>query len=244
MRRAPLVLLACLPLVGGAGCGAGSEVRTVGELRVEPPYIPPRPPPKAGSDAPRTRGPAGVATGARTAPEAAPDDTRAPTDEEVAKELEQAFGKGNSASAGEITNAASLTSNGLATVPPAAPAKLIAMIRAANQVATRPYRYGGGHGAGDPEGVFVDSAYDCSGSISYALASARLIKSPLDSGSLARWGKPGPGKWVSIYANGGHAFMLVAGLRFDTSGQRERGSRWQSATRSANGFTVRHPPGL
>ena len=64
------------------------------------------------------------------------------------------------------------------------------------------------------------------------------------SGALAEWGKPGPGKWVSIYANGGHAFMVVAGLRFDTSGRRERGSRWQSATRSAAGFTVRHPPGL
>jgi len=78
-----------------------------------------------------------------------------------------------------------------------------------------------------------------------ALAAAGLIASPMDSGSLARYGRSGPGKWVTIFANGGHAWMTVAGLRFDTSGRRGKlGSRWQTASRSTSGFTVRHPPGL
>lgn len=247
MRYALPALAACLVLsllTVVSGCGGAPSTRTIGEFRTEPPYIPPRLPQVTPDERPAVRRPTDRPATARQETEPVIDDTRAPTDDQVADELEQAFGKGNDASAGEITNAASLTRDGLATVPPGAPPKLAAIIRAGNQVATRPYRYGGGHGGGDPEGLFVDSAYDCSGSISYALASARLIRTPMDSGSLARWGQPGRGKWVSIYANGGHAFMVVAGLRFDTSGQRERGSRWQSVTRKANGFTVRHPPGL
>jgi hypothetical protein len=117
------------------------------------------------------------------------------------------------------------------------------MINAGNQVARRPYVYGGGHGGG-PEGVFTDSAYDCSGSVSYALAAAGFIKEPMDSTALSQFGKPGPGKWVTIYANAGHAFMVVAGLRFDTVGRATHGSRWQAAPRGVSGFTVRHPAGL
>jgi hypothetical protein len=90
----------------------------------------------------------------------------------------------------------------------------------------------------------VDTAYDCSGSVSFALAAAGFIDSPMDSTALARFGKPGPGRWVTIYANAGHAFMTVAGLRFDTSGRDVGGSRWQDRTRPVAGFTVRHPPGL
>jgi cell wall-associated NlpC family hydrolase len=117
------------------------------------------------------------------------------------------------------------------------------IIRAANQVARKPYVYGGGHGRFAGE-TFTDSAYDCSGSISYALASAGYIESPMVSGALARWGRAGPGKWVTIYANDGHAFMVVAGLRFDTSGRQITGTRWQDEGRSVAGFVVRHPPGL
>ena len=113
----------------------------------------------------------------------------------------------------------------------------------ANEVARKPYVYGGGHGRFANE-TWIDSAYDCSGSVSFALATAGLADAPMDSGTLARWGRPGPGRWVTIYANAGHAFMTVAGLRFDTSGRRETGSRWQTAGRGTAGFTVRHPPGL
>ena len=163
----------------------------------------------------------------------------APTDAEVAAELRQAFKGG----ASDGVDTATLTSNALATVPVTAPTRVASIIQASNQVAYRPYVYGGGHGGG-PEGTFTDSAYDCSGSVSYALAAAGLVKEPMVSGALARWGAPGPGKWVTIYANGGHAFMVVAGLRFDTSGRSARGSRWQASARSVAGFTVRHPPGL
>ncbi len=131
-----------------------------------------------------------------------------------------------------------LTHDGLAVAPLDAPAIVHAVIQAGNQIARLPYRYGGGHA------TWVDTAYDCSASISFAFAAAGLISAPMVSGELARWGEPGPGRWITIYANGGHTFMFVAGLRFDTSGLRATGSRWQASSRPAAGFAVRHPPGL
>ena len=113
------------------------------------------------------------------------------------------------------------------------------MIAGGNAIAKFPYKWGGGHGS------FTDNGYDCSGSVSYALRSGGLLKSPLTSGSLAQWGAPGPGKWITIYANAGHVFMYVAGLRFDTSGRSgPLGTRWNTAARSNAGFTAVHPPGL
>jgi cell wall-associated NlpC family hydrolase len=164
----------------------------------------------------------------------------APTDAEIRAQLRELYGD----AAGTDPAAARTValSRGLATVPPDAPEAVQRMVAAANQVARLPYVYGGGHGGG--EGLWVDSAYDCSGSVSFALANAGLLKSPLDSTGLARFGKPGRGKWVTIYANAGHAFMVVGGARFDTVGLRQSGSRWQPAFRSISGFTARHPPGL
>jgi cell wall-associated NlpC family hydrolase len=162
----------------------------------------------------------------------------APTDAQIRAELKAVYG------AGSTERRISLAGNGRALAPPDAPNEVQAIVSAANQVARLPYVYGGGHGRKGPEGIWVDSAYDCSGSVSFALASAGLLKSPLDSTSLARWGKPGPGKWVTIFANSGHAFMEVGGVRFDTVGLRSSGSRWQPAYRSIRGFTVRHPEGL
>lgn len=133
---------------------------------------------------------------------------------------------------------AALTRGGLAVAPLGAPPVVQAVIQAGNQIARLPYRYGGGHA------TWVDTAYDCSASISFAFAAAGLISSPMVSGSLAQWGEPGPGRWITIYANGGHAFMTVAGLRFDTSGLSATGSRWQTASRGTGGFVVRHPVGL
>ena len=235
--RSPRTLVApCLALLALAGCGATTDARQIADFPAEPPYIPPPSPAARATDG-QDATPAAEAE----APAGGGDVTSgAPSDAQVARDLREGFGgKGN---AGDITNAADVDRHGLATVPPSAPAKVAAIISAGNQVATRPYRYGGGHGGG-PEGVFTDSAYDCSGSVSYALASAGFVKGPMDSTALARFGKPGPGKWVTIFANAGHAWMTVAGLRFDTSGARG-GSRWQSAVRSTAGFTVRHPPGL
>jgi hypothetical protein len=101
-----------------------------------------------------------------------------------------------------------------------------------------PYKYGGGHES------FDDSAYDCSGSVSFVLHGAGLLDATLDSTGLSRWGQAGPGAWITIYANKVHTYLIVAGLRFDTSGQKKAGTRWQAAPRSNRGFKVRHPAGL
>jgi Putative peptidoglycan binding domain len=112
------------------------------------------------------------------------------------------------------------------------------LMRAANRIAEKPYRFGGGHR------TFNDTAYDCSGSISYVLHAAGLLTYALDSTGFMRYGDPGPGRRVTIYANPNHAFMVIDGRRYDTSAIRETGSRWASDMRSARGFVVRHPPGL
>ena len=116
--------------------------------------------------------------------------------------------------------------------------RLQRLVRAANRIASKPYKYGGGHGS------YRDSGYDCSGSISYALHFAGLLRTPLDSTGFMSYGLPGRGRHVTIYANSGHAFMTVDGRRFDTSAIRETGSRWTSTPRSSSGYVVRHPPGL
>src|SRR5437867_11680917 len=134
---------------------------------------------------------------------------------------------------------AKLRSDGTAVPPRSAPAVVKAVIRAGNEIAKFPYIWGGGHGS------FVDNGYDCSGSVSYALAGGGLLRAPMTSGAFMNWGAAGPGKWITIAANGGHVYMYVAGLRFDTSGRSgPRGSRWQRAARPNGGFVARHPPGL
>jgi cell wall-associated NlpC family hydrolase len=133
---------------------------------------------------------------------------------------------------------AGLSADGTATPPAGAPPEIAAIIAAGNRIATRPYRYGGGHGK------WEDTGYDCSGSVSYALHGADLLDKPLASGDLESWGDAGPGQWVTVYANGGHAYMVVAGLRFDTSGRSDNGTRWQADMRSPSGYTIRHPTGL
>jgi hypothetical protein len=128
--------------------------------------------------------------------------------------------------------------DGLAVAPAGAPPQVVALIAAGNQIASLPYKYGGGHGD------FADTAYDCSGSVSFALHGAALLDTTLDSTGLSRWGRTGAGKWISVYANKTHAYLIVAGLRFDTSGQKAANTRWQAAPRSSKGFKVRHPAGL
>lgn len=130
-----------------------------------------------------------------------------------------------------------LNPDGTATAPASAPLAVQQIIAAGNEIASKPYRYGGGHTL-----KWKDTGYDCSGSVSYALHGAGLLDSPLPSGNFETWGDAGPGQWVTLYANGGHMYMVVAGLRFDTSGAKP--SRWQTAMRSNKGFVVRHPTGL
>jgi cell wall-associated NlpC family hydrolase len=135
---------------------------------------------------------------------------------------------------------ATALANGVALPPLEAPEPVIDVIRAGNIIARTPYKWGGGHGR------FQDNGYDCSGSVSYALYYAGLIDGPHTSGDLMAYGKPGPGRWISIYANAGHVYMEVAGIRFDTSAASTENhfSRWQNQLRNNGGFEVRHPPGL
>lgn len=133
---------------------------------------------------------------------------------------------------------AEVRKEGVALPPIEAPEAVRRIIEAGNQIARTPYLWGGGHGK------WLDKGYDCSGSVSYALAAAGLLNGPLASGPLMSWGKPGKGKWVTIYTNPGHVWLAVAGIRFDTSGNRVTGSRWQATLRPTGGYVARHPPGL
>jgi len=110
------------------------------------------------------------------------------------------------------------------------------VISAANEIATTPYVWGGGHGG-------ASGGYDCSGSVSYALAAGGLIDAPMASGGFMSYGEPGPGKRITIYANAGHMYMVVDGRRYDTSALSGGGTRWTSEMRSSAGFVARHPPG-
>ena len=128
--------------------------------------------------------------------------------------------------------------DGLAVAPASAPQEVKDIIAAGNKIARKPYKYGGGHGR------WRDSGYDCSGSVSYVLHAAGLLDTPLASGGFMGWGERGRGEWVTVRANGGHAYMIVAGLRFDTSARKITGNRWSEEMRSARGFAGRHPEGL
>jgi cell wall-associated NlpC family hydrolase len=129
--------------------------------------------------------------------------------------------------------------SGIALAPPDAPEAVEKVINNANTIVGRPYVWGGGHAS------FYSYGYDCSGSVSFALFGGGLIPEPLTSGALEGWGEPGPGKWITVYANAGHTFMEIAGLRWDTVGDaRGTGPRWHLAPNSSAGFVVRHPPGL
>jgi hypothetical protein len=138
---------------------------------------------------------------------------------------------------------ATLLPDGTAQAPADAPPAIQAAIAAGNAIHTYPYRWGGGHRS------FLDTGYDCSGAVSYVLHAAGFLASPMPSGPLASsWGVPGKGRWITVYANASHAYMVVAGLRFDTSAVGERlnqgsGPRWRSTKRKARGYTAKYEPG-
>jgi hypothetical protein len=132
-----------------------------------------------------------------------------------------------------------LGDDGRAVAPASAPTEVQAAIEAANRIVGKPYKYGGGHGR------WEDSGYDCSGAMSYALHGAGLLDRPLTSGDFMNWGEAGKGAWITVYAHGGHGFLVVAGLRFDTGWNNAgRGPGWSEQMRPTDGYTVRHPAGL
>jgi hypothetical protein len=138
---------------------------------------------------------------------------------------------------------ATLQANGQALAPSNAPPQVIAAIAAANSIATRPYVWGGGHAS------FTSTGYDCSGAVSFMLHGGGLLPSPLPSGPLMKYGLPGRGAWITVFSNPGHAYAVVAGLRWDTSAVGERlnsgsGPRWRVSKRKPRGYVARHYPGL
>ena len=136
--------------------------------------------------------------------------------------------------------------DGKAVAPRSAPRRVRRLIAYANRIVRKPYRYGGGH---RPFSSQLASGYYCSGAVSYALYGGRFLRSPLDSSAFMSWARSGPGRWLTVYAHGGHAYLVVAGLRFDTSmhdpdapGPRS-GPRWSKRLRVSDAFVARHPRG-
>ncbi len=239
MRRAALTTLAILA-VACAGCGQqGSTPASSGSGS-----------PSGAASSPRARPQAIEPVAGQAAPTAAAGDgagavavsvgsnggalSQPVSDATVRQEL---AASGLSAN----TNQATLTPDGLAIAPISAPPAVQEVIQAGNEIARLPYRYGGGHI------TYEDTAYDCSGSISFVFQAAHLLNTTVVSGDLMNWGAPGPGKWITVFANAGHTFMYVAGLRFDTVALAETGSRWSNRPADEpdlRTFAVRHPPGL
>jgi cell wall-associated NlpC family hydrolase len=169
----------------------------------------------------------------------------AQSDAEVRKELgeeERVKARERAAQQRALTPVAggfSVGGNGTIPIPSGVPEAVQRVVAGGNAIADFPYIWGGGHGS------FIANGYDCSGSVSYALAAGGLLGAPLVSGDLASWGEPGPGHWITIYANAGHTFMDVDGVWFDTAGRSgPYASRWLVSTPSLAGYAVRHPPGL
>jgi cell wall-associated NlpC family hydrolase len=214
----------------GAHQGAAAAAADVGPVASHPQVVEP----EAGVVAPSDAAPA---TPAPTPTAAGTDASRRADDAEVRRELRQL--KELAAKADLAVGVVGrVLGDGTAIAPADAPQAVQDVIRSGNVIATTPYLWGGGHGAWSSNG------YDCSGSVSFALAGAGLLDAPLTSGLLASWGAPGPGRWITIYANGTHVFMEVAGLRFDTGALRGSGTRWQPTGRDTSGFVARHPPGF
>ncbi len=169
----------------------------------------------------------------------------APSDAEVKRELNEMHAVERAAAQTQrqeltpVAGGESVGGNGTIPIPSGVPEVVQKVIAGGNAIADFPYIWGGGHAS------FIANGYDCSGSVSYALAAGGLLSAPLVSGDLATWGEPGPGHWITIYANAGHTFMDVDGMWFDTAGRSgPYASRWLVATPPLEGYAVRHPQGL
>jgi hypothetical protein len=169
----------------------------------------------------------------------------APSDAEVRKELaqmhaaERATLNTQQKQLAPVPGGESIGGNGTVAIPTNVPEVIQKVIAGANAIADFPYVFGGGHAS------FVDNAYDCSGSVSYALAAGGLLSEPETSGTLESWGAPGPGRYITVYANAGHTYMYVDGMLYDTAGRSGvYASRWQVQPTDNAGYVVRHWPGL
>jgi cell wall-associated NlpC family hydrolase len=169
----------------------------------------------------------------------------APSDAEVKHELSQMRAVERTAKQTQqqklapVKGGESVGGNGTIPIPTNVPEAVQRVVAGANAIADFPYVFGGGHGS------FVDNAYDCSGSVSYALAAGGLLSAPQTSGELESWGAPGPGRYITVFANAGHAYMYVDGILYDTAGRSGvYASRWLVSPTNNSGYVARHWPGL
>jgi cell wall-associated NlpC family hydrolase len=169
----------------------------------------------------------------------------APSDAEVKHELAQMQAAERSAKQAQqqrltpVKGGNSVGGNGTIPIPANVPEVIQRVVAGANAIADFPYVFGGGHGS------FVDNAYDCSGSVSYALAAGGLLSAPQTSGELESWGAPGPGRYITVFANAGHTYMYIDGVLYDTAGRSGvYASRWQVSPTDNSGYVARHWPGL
>ncbi len=194
-----------------------------------------KPPPAYGSSVPAAPPGPAVPGDPATMPPASAGSNGTQIDGHSAAERQKIFANTRASGGGEST---SILLTGIALPPPDAPQAVQDVINNANAIVGRPYIWGGGHGS------FYSYGYDCSGAVSFALFGGGMIPRPLASGELEGWGAPGPGKWITVYANAGHAYAEIAGLRYDTSGTESgTGPRWHLEERPSDGFVARHPPG-
>ena len=253
-----MVVGACSILAGLYGCG-GTEQPTLvaeapppqGRSRIaeerpphpQPPYdVAPAPKSKHPKPAPSAPGPEAAASGEAGDPSSLPPasaGTNGSYKPSAASEGEQITPRTMEALARQTESKSAVLLNGVALAPPGAPQRIKAAISAANQIIGRPYIWGGGHAS------WYSRGYDCSGAVSYALAGGGFLQTPLDSSRLMQWGAPGRGRWLTVYANPGHTYAVIAGMRWDTVGDaRGSGPRWHPALPYPEGFVARHPPGF
>ncbi len=221
------------PAAGATGTGAtGGVAREVADPLESSSYPAPASVHHKAAAAPARAGEAAVAAGA-------------PSDAEVRKELDQMHAAERTALRAQtrqltpVPGGESIGGNGTIPIPTDVPEAVQKVIAGANAITDFPYVYGGGHAS------FVDNAYDCSGSVSYALAAAGLLSEPETSGTLESWGAPGPGRYITVFANAGHTYMYVDGMLYDTAGRSGvYASRWQVGAVDNSGYVARHWPGL
>jgi cell wall-associated NlpC family hydrolase len=253
----PALLAIALAALALAGCGqnaapkelAGVDTPTVSDPAPAPSPPPPAtnsPPPAAASVPSKTSqakvpvahvpvGPKGEAV----AMPAASAGTNGSFDPPPPSERKTIIPHTHAADGPDSTERTAVLLGGTALAPPGAPDAIKGAISSANLLVGQPYKWGGGHRSWSSIG------YDCSGAVSYALAGGGLLTAPLTSSQLASWGVPGPGRWLTIYANPHHAYAVIAGLRWDTVGDaRGSGPRWHPVDPYPHGFQVRHLPGL
>ncbi len=220
------------PAVGGAGASSRGATREAADPQEASSYPAPPSVHHAAAATPTKAGELVVAAGA-------------PSDAEVRGELQQMQAVERAARQSQqrqltpVPGGESIGGNGQIAIPSTVPEVVQKVIAGANEIADFPYVFGGGHAS------FVDNAYDCSGSVSYALAAGGLLGAPETSGDLESWGAPGPGRYITVYANAGHTYMYVDGMLYDTAGRSGvYASRWLVGAVDNAGFVARHWPGL